>query len=113
MRNGIFKRFDRLIVGNNRAFTIPEEENSTPSVDLRDNSSMAYFISSRTVVTGEIHLEIYRHIQQSSGLTKIGVRMALSNGLRHNYIARYGNKSKKTAVDDSNYHGLPSGEKYL
>jgi hypothetical protein len=58
-------------VGNNRAFIIPEEENSTPSVDLRDNSSMAYFISSRTVVIGEIYPDIYRHIQQSSGLPKL------------------------------------------
>jgi len=65
---------------------------------------MAYFISSKTVVIGEIYPEIYRHIQQSSGITKIGVKMALSNGLRHNYIAKYANKSKKTAVDDSNYH---------
>ncbi|WP_445242706.1 transposase [Microcoleus sp. S28C3] len=43
MRNGIFKRFERLIVGNNRAFTIPEEENSTPSGDLRDNSFSGIF----------------------------------------------------------------------
>jgi hypothetical protein len=53
---------------------------------------MAYFISSRTVVIGEIDPEIYRHIQLFSGITKIGVRMALSNGLRHNYIARYAKK---------------------
>ncbi|MEG4494197.1 hypothetical protein QUA90_23090 [Microcoleus sp. D3_18_C4] len=65
---------------------------------------MAYFISSRTAVIGEIYPDIYRHIQPSSGITKIGVRMALSNGLRHNYLASYANKSKKTAVDDSNYH---------
>ena len=61
---------------------------------------MAYFISSRTVVIGEIYPEIYRHIQQSFGIIKTGVRMAPLKGLRHNYTAWCENKSKKTAVDD-------------
>jgi hypothetical protein len=64
---------------------------------------MVYFISSKMVVIGAIYPEIYHHIQQSSGITKTGVRMALSNGLRHNYTDKYANKSKKTAVDDFNH----------
>ena len=56
---------------------------------------MVYFISSKTVVIGAIYPEIYHHIQQSFGITKTGVRMALSNGLRHNYMTKCANKSKK------------------
>lgn len=33
--NGVFKRRNRLIVGNNRAIITAQEENKTPSVDLR------------------------------------------------------------------------------
>jgi hypothetical protein len=55
------------------------------------------------VVIGEIYLEIYPHILQSSGITKIGVRTALLNGFRHNYMEKCENKSKKTAVDDLNH----------
>jgi hypothetical protein len=55
------------------------------------------------VVIGEIYLEIYRHIPQSSGITKIGVGTALLNGFRHNYMEKCENKSKKTAVDDLNH----------
>jgi hypothetical protein len=51
-------------------------------------------------IIGAIYPEIYRHIQQSSGITKTGVRMAPSNELRHNYMEKCANKSKKTAMDD-------------
>ena len=54
-------------------------------------------------VIGQIYPEIYRHIRQSFGTTKTGVRMALWNGLRHSYMAKYANKSKKTAVDNLNH----------
>jgi hypothetical protein len=64
---------------------------------------MAYSISSRMVVIGEIYLEISHHIPQSSGIIKIGVRMALSNELGHNYMEKCENKSKKTAMDYPNY----------
>ena len=37
------------------------------------------------------------------GTIKTGVRMALSNGLRHNYTAKCANKPKKTAMDDLNH----------
>ena len=63
---------------------------------------MASFISLKTVVTGEIYLEIYHHIRRYFGITKTGARMAHSNELRHNYMAKYANKSKKTAMDDLN-----------
>ena len=64
---------------------------------------MVYFISSKTVVIGAIYPEIYHHIQRYFGTIKTGVRMALSNGLRHNYTAKCANKPKKTAMDDLNY----------
>ena len=87
----------------------------------KDNSSTAYFISSGMDVIGQTCPEICRHIQHWSGhppsveygITKTGVRMALSNGLRHNYMAKCANKSKKTAVDDINHDWLTSGKKYL
>ena len=41
--------------------------------------------------------------QQCFGITKTGVKMALSNGLRQPYMGKCGNKPKKTAMDDLNY----------
>jgi hypothetical protein len=82
---------------------------------------MAYSISLKTVALkdtashtiGETYREIYHHIQQFFGITKTGVRMAYSNGLRRNYMVKYANKSKKTAMDYLNHDWFPSGEKYL
>ncbi len=68
-----------------------------------ENSSMASFTNSRMAVIGQTYPEIYRQIQRSSGTTKTGVRTALWNGLRHNYMVKCANKSKKTAVDDLNH----------
>ena len=55
------------------------------------------------VAIGGTYQKIYHHIQQSFGITKTGVKIALSNELRRNYMAKCVNKSKKTAVDNLNY----------
>ena len=73
--NGVFKRRNRLIVGNNRAIITAQEENKTPSVDLRGKFSTGYCINSRMVATGQTYPKIFHPIQRFSGITNSGVKM--------------------------------------
>ncbi len=73
--NGVFKRCNKLIVGNNRAIITAQEENNTPSVDLRGTFSTGYCINSRMVATGQTYPKIFHPIQRFSGITNSGVKM--------------------------------------
>jgi hypothetical protein len=87
---------------------LPQKRKLDHLCGQRDNSSMAYFISSRTVVIGETYPEIYHHIQLSSGTIRTGVKMAvsilLSETLRERIMAKLHLKAreqvKKTRMDN-------------
>lgn len=59
--NGVFKRRNRLIVGNNRAIITAQEENKTPSVDKAANSQ-------RDIVSTQEWLQLGRLTQRFSTL---------------------------------------------
>ena len=82
---------------------LSQKKKTRPPVWTKRQLLNGIFYQLKTVVIGATYPEIYHHIQQSSGITKTGVRMVHSNGLRQNYMVKYANKSKKTAVDDLNH----------